>query len=141
MFRSVDMAYLQILLPSAAAEEFADRMAREDIMQFTDLNEDFQPFQRQYTKEIIRIQEIERQVKAIEELLESYQVELDCEVRGEDLRNQQRSSDASQRVDGIRKNIGESFQKLMEQANVEQKLKHQLYEQLVCWKTPILLSI
>ena len=105
-------------------------------MQFTDLNEDFQPFQRQYTKEIIRIQEIERQVKAIEELLESYEVPLDCEVRGEDLVKQNRPSDASQIVDGIRKNIGESFQKLMEQANVEQKLKHQLYEQLVC-KTPI----
>ena len=40
---------LQILLPSAVAEEFADQMARQDNMQFADLNEDFQPFQRQYT--------------------------------------------------------------------------------------------
>jgi len=130
MFRSVDMSYLQILLPSAAAEEFADRMAREDLMQFTDLNEDLQPFQREYTKEIIKIQEIERQVKAIEELLDSYGVPRSSAVQGQDLRDEPRTSNASQIVDGIQEDIGESFKDLMEQSGVEQKLKQQLYEQL-----------
>ena len=36
---------LHIFLPSAVAEEFADRMARQDIMQFAD----FPTFQRQFT--------------------------------------------------------------------------------------------
>jgi len=129
MFRSVDMSYLQILMPPAVAEEFADRMAREDIMQFTDLNEDLQPFQRKYTSDIIKIQDIERQIKVMEELLESYSIEHDTEVIGEDLINAQRLSDASQLVEAMKADIGDAYKKLKEQANVEQELKKQLTEQ------------
>lgn len=131
MFRSVDMSYLQILMPPAVAEEFADRMAREDIMQFTDLNEDLQPFQRKYTSDIIKIQDIERQIKVMEELLESYSIEHDTEVIGEDLINAQRLSDASQLVEAMKADIGDAYKKLKEQANVEQELKKQLTEQEV----------
>ena len=132
MFRSVDMSYLQVLLPNAVAEEFADRMARNDIMQFTDLNEDFQPFQRQYTADIIKIQEIERQVKVMEELLDSYNVFHDTVVRGDDLQDEKRPSDASQIVESIGKEIGAEYKKLKEQANIEQELKNQLSQQEVC---------
>jgi len=129
MFRSVDMSYLQILLPSAVAEEFADKMARHDIMQFTDLNEDFQPFQRQYTGEIVRIQEIERQVKEMEELLDAYNVARNTEVTGEDLRKELRPSNAPQIMDTIGGEIGGAFKKLREQSAVEMELKMQLAEQ------------
>jgi len=129
MFRSVDMSYLQILIPPAVAEDFADRMAREDIMQFTDLNEDFQPFQRKYTSDIIKIQDIERQVKVMEELLESYDIAHDTEVRGEDLMEAERPSDASQLVEAMKSDIGDAYKKLKEQANVEQELNKQLAEQ------------
>eukprot|EP00484_Ammonia_sp_Unknown_P000463 CAMPEP_0197022794 /NCGR_PEP_ID=MMETSP1384-20130603/3605_1 /TAXON_ID=29189 /ORGANISM="Ammonia sp." /LENGTH=875 /DNA_ID=CAMNT_0042450897 /DNA_START=137 /DNA_END=2764 /DNA_ORIENTATION=- len=129
MFRSVDMSYLQVLLPSAVAEEFADQMARRDIMQFTDLNEDFQPFQRKYTADIIKIQEIERQVKAMEELLDSYEIARDTDIRGEDLVEEKRPSDASQIIEGIGKDIGDAYKRLKEQSNVEQELKKQLSQQ------------
>eukprot|EP00486_Rosalina_sp_Unknown_P001219 CAMPEP_0201565984 /NCGR_PEP_ID=MMETSP0190_2-20130828/5465_1 /ASSEMBLY_ACC=CAM_ASM_000263 /TAXON_ID=37353 /ORGANISM="Rosalina sp." /LENGTH=318 /DNA_ID=CAMNT_0047984119 /DNA_START=69 /DNA_END=1022 /DNA_ORIENTATION=+ len=129
MFRSVDMSYLQVLLPSAVAEEFADQMARQDIMQFTDLNEDFQPFQRKYTSDIIKIQEIERQVKIMEELLDTYEIFRDTEVVGQDLQDEKRPGDASQIIDAIGKDIGDAYKKLKEQANVEQELKKQLSQQ------------
>eukprot|EP01083_Nonionella_stella_P046198 123691_1 len=129
MFRSVDMSYLQVLLPSAVAEDFADQMAREDIMQFTDLNEDFQPFQRKYTGDIIHIQEIERQVKVMEDLLDNYEVFRDTEVTGDDLQLAQRPSDHSQAVQKIGAEIGDAYKKLKEQVNVEQELKKQLSQQ------------
>eukprot|EP01083_Nonionella_stella_P031073 85106_1 len=129
MFRSVDMSYLQVLLPNAVAEEFADQMARRDIMQFTDLNEDFQPFQRKYTSDIMTIQEIERQVKIMEELLDSYEVFHDTIVRGDDLQQEKRPTDASQIVEAIKNNIGDQYKKLKEQVNVEQELKSQLTQQ------------
>eukprot|EP01084_Bolivina_argentea_P051002 93820_1 len=129
MFRSVDMSYLQVLLPSAVASEFADQMARRDIMQFTDLNEDFQPMQRKYTSDIIKIQEIERQIKTMEELLDSYEVFRDTDVRGEDLQMEKRPSDSSQIIEAIGNNIGDAYKKLKEQVNIEQELKKQLSQQ------------
>ena len=135
MFRSVDMSYLQVLLPSAVAEEFADQMARQDIMQFTDLNEDFQPFQRKYTSDIIKIQDTERQVKTMEELLDTYEIFRDTDVVGQDLQDEKRPSDASQIIEAIGKDIGDAYKKLREQANVEQELKKQLSQQEVCYKT------
>eukprot|EP01084_Bolivina_argentea_P051005 93826_1 len=129
MFRSVDMSYLQVLLPNAVAEEFADQMARRDIMQFTDLNEDFQPFQRKYTSDIMTIQEIERQLNTMEEVLDSYEVFHDTIVRGDDLQQEKRPTDASQIVEAIKNNIGDQYKKLKEQVNVEQELKSQLTQQ------------
>eukprot|EP01084_Bolivina_argentea_P051003 93822_1 len=126
MFRSVDMSYLQVLLPNAVAEEFADQMARRDIMQFTDLNEDFQPFQRKYTSDIMTIQEIERQLNTMEEVLDSYEVFHDTIVRGDDLQQEKRPTDASQIVEAIKNNIGDQYKKLKEQVNVERELKQQL---------------
>eukprot|EP01084_Bolivina_argentea_P051004 93823_1 len=129
MFRSVDMSYLQVLLPNAVAEEFADQMARRDIMQFTDLNEDFQPFQRKYTSDIMTIQEIERQLNTMEEVLDSYEVFHDTIVRGDDLQQEKRPTDASQIVEAIKNNIGDQYKKLKEQVNIEQELKKQLSQQ------------
>ena len=135
MFRSVDLSYLQVLLPSAVAEEFADQMARQDIMQFTDLNADFQPFQRKYTGDIIKIQDIERQIKVMEELLDSYGVFRDTDVRGQDLQDEKRPSDASQIVERIGKDIGDAYKKLKEQSQVEQELDKQKSQQEVCLKS------
>ena len=132
MFRSVDMSYLQVLLPNAVAEEFADQMARRDIMQFTDLNEDFQPFQRKYTTDIIKVQEIERQIKTMEELLDSYEIYRDTDVRGQDLQKEIRPANASQVIEAIGTDIGDAYKKLKEQVNVEQELKLQLTQQDVC---------
>jgi len=101
MFRSQEMQYVQILLPAAIGEDFADRMGREGCMQFTDLNEDFQPFQRTYTSDIIKIQEIERQIKLLEELLNQYQIKFDSEVDAKQLQEDLRPNNASQLVDGL----------------------------------------
>ena len=55
------------------------------------LNEDSQPFQRQYTGEIVRIQE----------LLDAYEVSRDTDVTGEDLRKEKRPSNTPQIMDTI----------------------------------------
>ncbi|ETO32834.1 hypothetical protein RFI_04284 [Reticulomyxa filosa] len=79
------MSYIQIILPTAVAEEFADSVGREGCIQFTDLNEDVQPFQRPYTKDIVRIQEIERRVKDIENQLKEYKVVFDSQMTPSEL--------------------------------------------------------
>eukprot|EP00485_Elphidium_margaritaceum_P013838 CAMPEP_0202726484 /NCGR_PEP_ID=MMETSP1385-20130828/184635_1 /ASSEMBLY_ACC=CAM_ASM_000861 /TAXON_ID=933848 /ORGANISM="Elphidium margaritaceum" /LENGTH=933 /DNA_ID=CAMNT_0049392705 /DNA_START=150 /DNA_END=2951 /DNA_ORIENTATION=+ len=105
------------------------RREKSEQMQFTDLNEHFQPFQRKYTVDIIKIQDIERQVKAMEDLLDSYGVTRDTEIRGDDLKNKDRVTDTSRIVEAIGKEIGDAYTKLTEQASVEQGLKKQYLEQ------------
>eukprot|EP01084_Bolivina_argentea_P001831 3384_1 len=65
----------------------------------------------------------------MEELLDSYEVFRDTEVTGQDLHEEKRPSDASQIIEAIGKDIGDSYKKLKEQANVEQELKRQLSQQ------------
>jgi len=79
------MSYLQVLVPSAVSEEFADLMGREGCLEFTDLNEELQPFQRAFTADIIKIQEIERRLKSIEEALADYNVAYDGAIKAADL--------------------------------------------------------
>lgn len=131
MFRSVDMTYLQILMPPAVAEEFADKVGRRDIMQFTDLNEHCLPIQRPYTSDIVKIQDTERQLRIMEELLESYSHEHETEVSGEDLVNAERSANATQLVEAMKSDIDDAYKKMQEQVKVEQELKKQLMEQQV----------
>lgn len=133
MFRSVDMSYLQLFLPAAVAEEFADQIAREGCMQFTDLNKNIQPFQRQFTGDIIKIQEIERQAKAIEELLDTYDIPHDTDVNGDDLHEMKRPPNATQIMPNIAKEISDLYQRLKEQANVEHQLRTELTSQKVCF--------
>lgn len=59
------MKYLQVLVPEEAAENFAHEMCTQELMMFTDLNENVQMFQRDYIKDITRINETERYMKGI----------------------------------------------------------------------------
>lgn len=72
LVRSQDMCYLQVLIPVEAAESFADEMCRTDLMMFTDLNENVQMFQRDYIKDITRINETERALKQIQSFFTEY---------------------------------------------------------------------
>jgi len=72
LVRSADMVYLQVLIPVEAAESFADEMCRTDLMMFTDLNENVQMFQRDYIKDITRINETERALKNIQAFFTEY---------------------------------------------------------------------
>jgi V-type H+-transporting ATPase subunit a len=72
LVRSADMVYLQVLIPVEAAESFADEMCRTDLMMFTDLNENVQMFQRDYIKDITRINETERALKNIQGFFTEY---------------------------------------------------------------------
>eukprot|EP01083_Nonionella_stella_P115012 340559_1 len=65
----------------------------------------------------------------MEELLDSYEVFHDTIVRGDDLQQEKRPTDASQIVEAIKNNIGDQYKKLKEQVNVEQELKSQLTQQ------------
>eukprot|EP01083_Nonionella_stella_P276887 941266_1 len=65
----------------------------------------------------------------MEELLDSYEVFRDTDVRGEDLQMEKRPSDSSQIIEAIGNNIGDAYKKLKEQVNIEQELKKQLSQQ------------
>jgi len=66
LFSVFTLCVVQVLIPAEAAEPFVDVMARENCMQFMDLNEDVQMFQRKYTGDIVKLQEVERLVKMLE---------------------------------------------------------------------------
>ena len=114
------------------AEDFADEVARENCMEFTDLNEDFQPFQRQYTADIIKIQEIERKIKSIEEILDEYNIAKNSDVKSHDIEEEKRPSDSSQIVEKIGKEVNDEYKSLTEQATAEKQLKLELVSQQVC---------
>jgi V-type H+-transporting ATPase subunit a len=129
MFRSLDMSYLQVLVPSAVAEDFADLMARKDLMQFTDLNEDFQPFQRAYTSDIIKIQEIERRLRAIEDELQNYGVRYVGEIKPDHVGDSPRPEGASTLVQTTGEEINDAYKNLKEQTTAEKQLKAELDNQ------------
>jgi len=129
MYRSVDMQYLQVLLPSACAEDFVDRISRDGSMQFTDLNETLQPFQRPYTGDIILVQDVERQVKGLEELLKEYKINVDTFLTGNELQTTPRNTNIPQLVDSIAKEVSETYSRLNEQAIAEHQLRSELESQ------------
>jgi len=67
LVRSEDMVYLQMLIPKEAAITFADEMGRRDLMMFTDLNAHVQMFQRNYVKDITRLNEANRALKGLQD--------------------------------------------------------------------------
>ncbi len=105
-------------------------------MQFSDLNEDFQPFQRQYTSDIIKIQEIERQIKAIEEQLGDYSVPYDGQVDTDRLQEAQRPANTTQIGQSIGKDVNDSYKRLTEQATAEHQLRAELSSQEVFSRFP-----
>jgi len=123
-FRSLDMAYVQLLLPPAVSEEFIDAAGREECIQFTDLNEDVQPFQRPYTKEILRIQEIERRIRDIENQLKDYKIPFDSQITPAELKTYQRRAT----VETIQRDVNKSFQELKNQGVAEKGLRKQWSE-------------
>jgi len=129
LFRSQAMTYVQILVPAAVAEDFADRMGREGCLQFSDLNEDFQPNQRTYTGDIIKSQEVERQIKSIEELLQGYEVKYDAEVTAKLLQEENRPNNANQLIDSVAREVGEAYKRVNEQSVAEKQLKAELSAQ------------
>jgi len=88
LVRSAEMSYLQVLVPQEAAEQFADEMCRRDLMMFTDLNENVQMFQRDYIKDITRINDTERALRQIQNFFLEYNTlnEEDLEITPENLR-------------------------------------------------------
>jgi len=97
LVRSADMVYLQILIPQEAAEGFADEMGRRDLMMFTDLNEHVQMFQRDYVKDITRINDADRAMKGIESMFLEFGAltEEDLELTPDMLMNTPRNSNVS----------------------------------------------
>jgi len=87
MCRSADMVYLQVLVPQEAAESFAHEVCTQDLMMFTDLNENVQMFQRDYIKDITRINETQRALAQIESFFCEYGAtrEEELEVTVDDL--------------------------------------------------------
>jgi len=114
LVRSADMAYLQVLIPTEAAESFADEMSRRDLMMFTDLNEHVQTFQRAYIKDITKINEANRALKGIENLFVEFgaMTEEDLEVDPDTLMTTPRNSDQTlyeltESVRGFYKNLSQ----------------------------------
>jgi V-type H+-transporting ATPase subunit a len=106
MCRSADMVYLQVLVPQEAAENFAHEICTQDLMMFTDLNENVQMFQRDYIKDITRINETERALRQIQSFFVEYGAlrEEDLELTLNDMQTaREENLDLFQLADDIQK--------------------------------------
>jgi len=93
--RSADMVFLQVLVPRDASESFADEMSRRDIMMFVDLNENVQMFQREYIKDITRINETERALRNVQSFFLEFEActEEDLEITSDIIKHSPRATD------------------------------------------------
>ena len=57
---------MQSIVPEEAAREVAHEIATLQCVQFTDLQEHVNAFQRRYTRDIVRVQEVERRLAVLE---------------------------------------------------------------------------
>ncbi|ETO31054.1 hypothetical protein RFI_06063 [Reticulomyxa filosa] len=97
-------------------------------MEFTDLNSDFQPFQRAYTKDIMKIQEIERRVREIESQLKEYNIQFESDITPSILKNRERQTT----IDAITAAVNKAYSELKSQVTAEKDLKKQLSERQLC---------
>uniref|UniRef100_A0A6A7G341 V-type proton ATPase subunit a n=1 Tax=Hirondellea gigas TaxID=1518452 RepID=A0A6A7G341_9CRUS len=122
LFRCEQMSYLQFHIPAESAPAFVSELGHQGTMQFVDLNEDLQSFDRRYMRDIVRINDIERQVKIIEGYLDSHDVEYDSFLSEDDIK---RSPDRDI-VTELEKNIGQVFKGLSGDIRVEEELSKDL---------------
>jgi V-type H+-transporting ATPase subunit a len=73
-YRSARMDYLSIVVQEELAHACMTELGRLGVLQLVDLNPSKTAFQRRYVAEISRIDQVERRVRYIEEMLEKYQV-------------------------------------------------------------------
>lgn len=127
--RSTPVSYLQILLPPEAGEPFVDWCGREGVMHFVDLNEDILWRNRAHTKTIIRAQEAENMVENIEANLTEYDVEFNGEVTNESLNHRRGTENTTLVVQEIYNDVMEKYDALLQQVDVEKRLRKQLRDE------------
>eukprot|EP00753_Platysulcus_tardus_P014977 PLAT4698.1.p1 GENE.PLAT4698.1~~PLAT4698.1.p1 ORF type:complete len:928 (-),score=549.17 PLAT4698.1:190-2973(-) len=71
-FRSSEMEYVSIVMQEDVAYKCVEELGRLGVVQFTDLNSEMTPFQRQYAGYIKRCDEMERRLRFFEEQLAKY---------------------------------------------------------------------
>lgn len=126
MCRSAEMDYIQVLVPEESIYDFADQMARKNIMMFTDLNEDVQMFQRDHIKDITRINEAERALRGIQNFYEEYGVieEEDMELDEYDIETERMEKlDLFNLVDDIQKFYRDLAQQVISSRNLKWQLE------------------
>jgi len=127
--RSAKMSYLQVLVPSDAAEDFAHQVGKSGCMMVTDLNSEMQNIHRPYMKDIIRLQEIEKTVEEIEVLLADEGIPMVdedgvsvAEVKDNDLKNIPRKN---QSIETVESAVFKDHKDLKEQVNILKALEQQ----------------
>lgn len=121
------MSYLQVLVPRDVAEDFADAMGRSGTLQLTDLNADMQSTERPWMPEIIRLQDVERQLSEIETHLMDYGLmePEETEVKGDDMITTPRTThgrDLGRRVEVVEQEVQENYAALEQQISAEKTL-------------------
>ncbi|AAS52097.2 ADR177Cp [Eremothecium gossypii ATCC 10895] len=76
VFRSADMALVEVFLPVEIAREALYALGEEGLVQFRDLNSKVRGFQRTYVSELRRLDNVERQYRYFHSLLQKYGVPL-----------------------------------------------------------------
>lgn len=122
-----------MLIPKEAAIAFADEMGRRDVMMFTDLNEHVQMFERNYIKDITRINEANRALKGLQNMYLEFRLlsEDDLDVSPDILMRTPR--DNSKTIYEITDSIREFYRQLSQQVmsfrtltNQSENLQNQL---------------
>merc|ERR550534_1711843 len=116
------MAYLQVLVPADASEDFAHQLGKSGCMMISDLNPHMQNIQRPYMKDIIRLQEIERGVSEIVGFLEDEGIFREDDIAESDLAHIQRKN---HRIEDIESEVYKSHRELKEQINILATLNDQ----------------
>lgn len=65
MLRSCPVSLIQIYVPSEAAKLTVAMLGELGVIQFKDLNESVPPFQRLYSKDIIKLEKMELKIRAL----------------------------------------------------------------------------
>ncbi|XP_076258218.1 V-type proton ATPase 116 kDa subunit a 1-like [Rhynchophorus ferrugineus] len=107
MFRSEEMALLQLFIQPEVAYQVVSELGEVGCLQFRDLNEDVNLFQREYANDISRCNEMERQIRYIEQQIEKNNISVPSFLEMPKAPNPRQSVDLEAHLEKIEQDLKE----------------------------------